>query len=94
MTNLVITDPKESIAQDLSVLREYARRAVVHGGELAPSEAADQARRMEEFLAVGSSFDLTYKEMVLQIYNEVDPEKRECGCPSCRSRSSRSRKKG
>ena len=91
MTNLVITDPKESIAQDLSVLREYARKAVGHGEELAPSEAEDRARRMEEFLAVGSSFSLTYKEMVLQIYNELDPEKRECGCHSCRTRGSRSR---
>ena len=85
MTNLVITDPKESIARDISVLREYAGRAVVHGEELAPSEAADQARRMEEFLAVGSSFNLTFKEMVLQIYNGLDSEKRDCGCHSCRS---------
>ena len=86
MTNLVITDPKESIARHLSVLREYAGRAVVHGEKLAPSEAADQAWRMEEFLAVGSSFNLTFKEMVLQIYNGLDAEKRDCGCHSCRSR--------
>ncbi|MCI0794030.1 MAG: hypothetical protein J4O03_11255 [Chloroflexi bacterium] len=85
MTNLVITDPKESITRDLSVLREYAGRAVVHGEELAPSEAADQAWRMEEFLAVGRSFNLTFKEMVLQIYNGLDSEKRDCGCHSCRS---------
>ena len=85
MTNLVITDPKESITRDLSVLREYAGRAVMHGEELAPSEAADQAWRMEEFLAVGSSFNLTFKEMVLQIYNGLDSEKRDCGCHSCRS---------
>ena len=93
MTNLVITDPKESIARDLSVLREYAGRAVVHGEELAPSEAADQARRMEEFLAVGSSFNLTFKEMVLQIYNGLDSEKRDCGCHSCRTNGYQSRKK-
>jgi len=93
MTNLVITDPKESIAQDLSVLRGYAWRSVVHGEELAPSEAADQAWRMEEFLAVGSSFDLTFKEMVLQLYNGLDSEKRDCGCHSCRSNRYRSRKK-
>ena len=70
----------------LLVLREYAGRAVVHGEELAPGEAADQARRMQEFLAVGSSVNLTSKEMVLLIYNELDPDKRECGCHSCRSR--------
>ena len=92
MTSQVITDPKESIARDISVLRKYAARAVVHGKELAPSEAADKARRMEEFLAVGSSFNLTYKEMVLQIYNGLDSEKRDCGCHSCRSHGYRWRK--
>ena len=92
MTNLVITDPKESIARDLSVLRKYAGRAVVHGEGLAPSEAADQAWRMEEFLAVGSSFNLTFKEMVLQIYNGLDSEKLDCGCHSCRSNGYRSMK--
>ena len=86
MTNLVITEPKKSIARDIAVLREYAGRAVMHGEALAPSEAADQALRMEEFLAVGSSFNLTFKEMVLQIYNGLDSEKRDCGCHSCRSR--------
>ena len=93
MTSLVITDPKESIARDISVLRKYAGRAVVHGKELAPSEAADKARRMEEYLAAGSSFNLTFKEMVLQIYNGLDSEKRDCGCHSCRSHSYRSGKK-
>ena len=92
MTNLIITDPKESITQDLSVLRGYAGRSVVHGEELAPTEAADKARRMEEFLAVGSSFNLTFKEMVLQIYNGLDSEKRDCGCHSCRSHRYRWRK--
>ena len=94
MTNLVITDPKESMARDISVLREYAGRAVMHGEELAPREAADQVRRMQEFLDLGSSFNLSYKEMVLQIYNQLDPEKRECGCHSCRSHSYRPSKKG
>ena len=94
MTNLIITDPKESIAQDLSVLRGYAGRSVVHGEELAPSEASDKARRREEFLAVGSSFNLTFKEMVLQVYNGLDSEKRDCGCHSCRSHSYRWRKEG
>ena len=86
MTNQVITDPRASVAQDISVLREYAGRAVVNGEELAPSEAADKGRRMEEFLAVGSTFNLTFKEMVLQIYNGLDSEKRDCGCHSCRSK--------
>ncbi len=89
MTNVVTIDLRESIAQDRLVLREYARRSVVHGEELAPNEAADQTRRMEAFLAVGGSFNLTYKEMVHQIYDGLDSEKRECGCHSCRSRRNR-----
>ena len=89
MAGLALADRKESIAQDLSVLREYARRAIIHDEELTLGEAEDLARRMQEFLAVGSSFQLTYKEMVLLIFRGSQPPERECGCPSCRSRGQR-----
>lgn len=63
MTSLAIMEPKDCMDYHLSALREYFQRVVVQGEELSPVESYDRAYRMEEFLAVGCTFNLTYKEM-------------------------------
>jgi len=87
MARLAIVDAKKSMADHCAALMAYAERVVARGEELAPSEAADQARRMQEFLAMGSSFELTSREMVQRIFGGLFAMKRECGCPSCASRA-------
>ena len=86
MTSLAIIESKDCMDYHLSALKTYAQRVVVHEEELSPVESYDQAYRMEEFLAVGCSFNLTYKEMVRLLFGELFEAKRECGCHSCRSR--------
>ena len=86
MTSLAIIEPKDCMDYHLSALKEYVQRVVVHGEELSPVESYDQAYRMEEFLAVGCTFNLTYKEMTHLLFGGLFDAKRECGCPSCRSR--------
>ena len=87
MVALDIVDAKKSMADHRAALVAYAERVVDRGEELTPSEAEDQARRMQEFLAMGSSFELTGREMVQHILGGVLPMKRECGCHSCASRA-------
>jgi hypothetical protein len=75
------------MARQLSILREYACKAILDGNSLAPDEEADQADRMREFLATGESFSLTEKEMVDLVYGGLFRNRRECGCHSCRARA-------
>ena len=86
MTSFAIIESKECMDYHLSALKNYARRVVEHGEELSPAESYDQAYRMEEFLAVGCSFNLTHKEMVRLLFGGLFEAKRECGCHSCRSK--------
>lgn len=86
MASLALVDSKGCMDLHRTVLREYAERTIVHGDELSHWEAKDQAHRLEEFLAMGCAFKLTYKEMVRLIYGSLLAAKRDCGCHSCRSR--------
>ena len=88
MISPTLADPKEIMARQLSILREYACKTVLHGNSLAPDEEADRADHMREFLATGESFSLTEKEMVDLIYSGLFRNRRECGCHSCRCRAS------
>lgn len=89
MKALMLTEPpstKEIMAQQLTVLREYARKIVLHDGSLMPEDAANQVASMRHFLAAGQSFDLTYNEMVHLLLDELFQKKSECGCHSCKTR--------
>ncbi|MDA1349764.1 MAG: hypothetical protein O3A47_13010 [Chloroflexi bacterium] len=85
----VSNDPRELMAEHLDVLRDYAKRVVVSSDVLAVSEEEDKNQRMGEYLAIGESFDLTYSEMVGQIFKGLHKAQKGCGCPTCRSRASR-----
>ena len=90
MKTLTLTEPsiaKEIIAQQLTTLREYASKIVLNDGHLTLGEAADQVARMRQFLAAGQSFDLTHKEMVRLLLEELFQKKPECGCHSCKTKN-------
>ncbi len=87
MTSVTSADPKEIMARQLSILREYACKAVLHGNSLAPDEEASRADHMQEFLATGESFGLAEKEMVNLIYRGLLRNRRGCGCHSCCTRT-------
>ena len=86
MQGIDIANPKEVVVQQLTTLRGYANRVVLHGETLTDSESADQTAAMEQFLAVGESYGLTPKEMVGQVLGDLSLKNRDCGCHSCRSR--------
>jgi|ETNmetMinimDraft_2_1059921.scaffolds.fasta_scaffold113696_2 hypothetical protein len=89
MASSIAMVPKKEMALHCAALREYAGRVVARGEELTPCESDDQAERMREFLAMGSSFRLTYKEIVRLIYDGLFSEKRGCDCPGCAARKAR-----
>ena len=84
MASLMLVDSRELMAEHQSALREYATRVVLRGETLAPHEEEDKARRMEEFRAIASSFELTGSDLVGMVFNGVLRERRGCGCPLCR----------
>ena len=88
MTSLIVADPKDVMPEHLTSLRNYARRVSIQGEILTAIEEEDKERRLQEFLAVGSSVKLTGSEMAALVYKGFFVAKRRCGCPSCRTRES------
>lgn len=88
MTAVDLKDPKEVVAAHVEALRDYAKRVIVLTGSLSVDEDADRSSRLQEFFAVGSSFDLTEREMVVQVYRGLlrEPRRLGCDCPTCRHR--------
>ena len=82
-------DPRDTVAQNLEALHGYARRSLVHGEELTESEQTDKAARMDELMAVGTSFKLTQSEMINLIFRGILRGQKRCGCASCSARESR-----
>ena len=75
------------VAEHVDALRDYAERVIVRGGSLGVDEDMDRSSRLDEFFAVGSSFDLTEREMVVQLLGEL--RRLRCDCPTCRHRAGR-----
>ena len=64
-------NPTKIIAEHLSTLREYVRRALMQGEPLTLPEEEDKARRMEEFVALTTCYKCTSKEQVGLLYKEL-----------------------
>ena len=62
---LFVDDPKRTMFQHLTPLRKYAKRVSLHEESLKPWEEADKARRMQEFVAMAKSFQLTDRDIVI-----------------------------
>ncbi len=73
------------LAQHLVVVRGYARRVILHGETLTPDEELDKARRIRECMELGSSFELSEKEVVSLLYKEVFGHVKKCNCPTCQA---------
>jgi len=74
MTTLTKTDPRKLMLQHRKILRGYAIRVLLTENPLSPAKEANKARRMEEFLAIGRSFQLTERELVSLLYKELFEE--------------------
>ena len=65
--SLVLAAPRERFVNHLGTLRQYASRVLVQGELLTPWEDADREARLDDFFAVGISFDCTYRELAKAI---------------------------
>ena len=86
MTTLPVHTAKTLLAEDLSVLREYARSVLLRDLVLTPAEQSETELRLAELFAIGGSFRLTKREIVILLFEEVLSERRGCDCPSCLGR--------
>ena len=86
MTTVPVQTAKKLLAEDLSVLREYARSVLVRDLFLTPEEQLERDLRLAELFAIGTSFRLTKKEIVVLLFEDVLLKKRGCDCPSCLGR--------
>ena len=74
MTTLSPPDPKKAMLQNLTFLREYAKRVIVQGdGSLTPLEDVKDAL-IQEILKTGDTFKLTKRDVVMLLYKGVLPE--------------------
>ena len=85
MASLAVRDPNQLMAQHQEALRKYTRRALKNGETLAYYEREDKALRLREFLAIGNTFGLSNKEMVVHLYRGLFDFKQGCDCPGCQA---------
>ena len=71
MSSSTSTDRIEQFFHHLAILKEYDKRVIVSENPLTPDEEQDRSERIQEFLNIGYSFDLTEKEMVTILYREL-----------------------
>ena len=68
MTTSVQAEPAAIMAEHMTTLREYVRMVLSQDQSLDSSQEHDKERRRQEFLAIGSSFGCTPKELVVLLY--------------------------
>ena len=73
------------MAEHLEVLREYCKQVLIREDSIVAEKEKDKARRMQEFLAMGRSFSVTDKELVVSVFRGLLAGRRECGCAGCRA---------
>ena len=88
MTTLTARDPKDLVAEHLAIIRGYAERTLAGRESLDASEESDVDSRVAEFFAIGSSFKLPEREMVVLLFGGLfpSPATSRCGCPTCSRR--------
>ena len=81
------TKSKKRMVEHLEVLRNYATLAIGNNQILNSKDQSDKDERMAEFLTIGKSLKMDYKDLVAQVLDGTLSSKRpECGCPTCQSR--------
>ena len=71
MNTAPTANPTELMTQHFTILREYGRRVLMNEEELLPDEEQDKSVRMNEFIAIGTSYRCTEKEMVGLLYKGI-----------------------
>ena len=71
MSTAPAVNPTESMTQHITILREYAWRVLVNEEALLPCEDEDRSHRIKEFIAIGSRYQCTEKEMVGLLYRGI-----------------------
>ena len=84
MATEVLQSPRAMMSEHLHLLRDYARRSLVGGQPLTDAEEDDRATRVAEYMAIGSAFKCTKKELVNQVYDGLLVGKPGCDCFSCK----------
>jgi len=59
------------MGESLKLLREYARRALVEKDDTVILTQDLKEARMQEFMAIGNSFQLTERDMVVLLYKSL-----------------------
>ena len=77
-------ESRELLTSHLGVLREYAKRATLGPGALSVAEQRDKAKRMGKLMALGDTFWLTKKDLVVMLFKGLLTDRTYCGCPTCR----------
>ena len=66
-----VTDPKEQMANHLTVLKIYASRVLDEDDLLLPWEEIDKRVRFNELFALGNSFECTQRDLVRVLYRDL-----------------------
>ena len=69
--NQGVASPKEVMGESLKFLRECARRALVEKDDTVILTQDLKEARMREFMAIGNSFELTERDMVVLLYKSI-----------------------
>lgn len=71
MSATTSTDPIEQLFHHLAALKKYVQRVMVAGDALTQDEEDDKSLRLRELIQIGTSFDLTEKEIVIVLYRDL-----------------------
>ena len=74
MTTYTPPDPKHSMRQNLTFLREYARRIILEKDESLTALEDVKEALIEEVWKAGESFQLTERDVAILLYKGVLPE--------------------
>ncbi len=84
MTTLLSVDAKGMMAKHQETLIGYAWRVLLHGELLSEDEQADLDSHVMEFMAIGTSYKCTKRELVMLLYKGLFQGERGCDCFSCK----------
>ncbi len=75
---------EDPLAGHLSVLRGYARRAIIEERTLTDAQQLEKEQRFEKFVELGGFYRMTEREMVSLLLRGVVNDSTKCWCCKCR----------
>ena len=74
----------DPLASHLSVLRSYARLAIIEERTLTDTQELEKERRFEKFVELGGYYRMSEREMVSLLLRGVVNDSTKCWCSRCR----------